>query len=300
MKFKQTKLAVAIGTAAVAMAGALVAPQAVASSAERMAQANDAKVRSLESQMNQMRQMMSQMQSELSAAKMTSAQQDPKVQELDDWMQSMKSAPPVEEHHDNTIFFRGGYARNDTTRNGVSIFSNVALSSAAPGVLGEQPDKDGWYFGAGFDFGLTDDAWGLMDDTQVLAELMFEYKKFAEVRGNVLTQEPTPLATGALATPRTVTVNQFTLTASPKIKFMKESDFRPWIIPVGFAMHVVSPPSESITVLNPGLMFGAGADYRIWKDIFLGADARYHLTASDADGVDTDGFTAGGYVGIGF
>lgn len=294
MKFKQTKLAVAVGTATLAMAGALVAPQTFAG--DRSAQASDAKIRALEAQMNQMRQMMSQMQSELSATK----QQDPKVQELDDWMQSMKSAPVKAETKDNMVFFRGGYARNDNTRNGVSIYSDVALSSAAPGVLGGQPDKDAWYFGAGFDFSLNDDLFGFMDDTEVLAELMFEYKKFGYVQGNALTQEPTLLATGALATPRNVTVNQFTLTASPKIKFMKDSAFRPWLIPVGFAMHVVSPPSESITVLNPGMMFGAGADYKIWKDIYVGADARYHLTASDADGVDTDGFTAGGYLGIGF
>lgn len=293
MILRKTKLAVAVGTAIVAMAGALVAPQAAAHSRskDRVAQADDAKIRALEAQMAQMRQMMGQMQSELAAARTA----DPKVQELDEWMQSVKSAPVKADHHDNTIFFRGGYARNDGNRNGVSIQSDVAVSDLTGTTPGGQADKDAWYFGAGFDFGLTDDAWGLMDDTQVLAELMFEYKKFGETRGNGLTAE-----NGLGGTPRTVTVNQFTLTASPKIKFMKDSAFRPWIIPVGFAMHVVSPPSESITVLNPGVMFGAGADYRIWKDIFLGADARYHLTASDADGVDTDGFTAGGYIGIGF
>jgi hypothetical protein len=47
-------------------------------------------------------------------------------------------------------------------------------------------------------------------------------------------------------------------------------------------------------------MFGAGADYKLWKDIYVGADARYHWTASDLDGVKTDGYTAGGYLGIGF
>jgi hypothetical protein len=53
-------------------------------------------------------------------------------------------------------------------------------------------------------------------------------------------------------------------------------------------------------VLNPGLMFGGGADYRLWKDIFIGVDARYHLTGGASDGVNTDGYTAGGYIGIGF
>jgi hypothetical protein len=81
---------------------------------------------------------------------------------------------------------------------------------------------------------------------------------------------------------------------------MKGSAFRPWIAPVGLAIHVVSPPSNGVTVLNPGMMFAAGAEYKLWKEIYLGADARYHLTGHDADGVKTDGFTAGGYLGIGF
>lgn len=289
MKFKQTKLAVAVGTATLAMAGALVAPQA--SAGDRSAQASDAKIRALEAQMNQMRQMMSQMQAELSATK----QQDPKVQELDDWMQSMKSAPVKAETRDNMVFFRGGYAKNDTARNGVSIQSNVVPVGAQ-----DQSDNDAWYIGAGFDFSLSPDLWGLMDDTEVLGELMFEYKEFgAHVQGNALANDPTPIAGGGL-NPRSVTVNQFTLTAAPKVKFLKGSAFRPWVIPFGLAMHVVSPPSESITVLNPGIMFGGGADYKIWKDLYVGADARYHLTGGAADGVNTDGFTAGGYLGIGF
>ena len=92
----------------------------------------------------------------------------------------------------------------------------------------------------------------------------------------------------------------FSLSASPKVKFLKGSDFRPWIVPVGFALNVISPPSESITVLQPAMMFGAGADYRIWKNFYVGADARYNLSFNKLDGVDTDGFEAGGYLGIGF
>ena len=97
-----------------------------------------------------------------------------------------------------------------------------------------------------------------------------------------------------------VNVSQFTLTASPKIKFFEGSRFRPWIIPAGLGIHVISPPSESITVLIPGVMFGIGADYRIWKNFFVGVDGRYHLTSGRTDGIKIDGMTAGGYLGIGF
>ncbi|WP_027159716.1 porin family protein [Methylobacter luteus] len=300
MTFTKTKLALGIATATLTMAGALVSPQAVAhSKAERVAESANSRAEALEAQMNQMQQMMQSMQSELNRVKAESTRpsaESEKVQELDQWMTSVKSQPvEADDHHDNTLFFRGGYAHSDNARNGVSIESTVAPVGAQ-----DQSDTDAWYIGAGFDFGLTHDVWGLMDNTQVLAELMFEYKEFgANVQGNALANMPTQLAGGAL-NPRSVTVNQLTLTAAPKIKFMEGSDFRPWVIPVGLGLHVISPPSESITVLNPGIMFGGGADYRVWKDIFIGADARYHLTGGAADGVNTDGFTAGGYLGIGF
>jgi hypothetical protein len=98
----------------------------------------------------------------------------------------------------------------------------------------------------------------------------------------------------------TVTVTQFTLSASPKIKFMEGSDFRPWVIPAGFAFHVISPPSDGVTVSTVGVQFAVGADYKIWKDIYAGGDFRYHLTSNATDGVNVDGMTAGGYVSLGF
>ncbi len=296
MTFKKTYTSCAIAAATLSIAGALVSPQAFAGSkADRVAEAAINKVDALEAQLQAM-------QAEINSlrAAAVAPQTDAKVQELDQWMQQVKSAPVQEEfHHDNTLSFRGGFAQMDQARNGVSIQSN-----AIPLGAQDQSDTDGWYIGAGFDFNLTHDVWGLMDSTEVLAELMVEYKEFASaVAGNCLAQDPTCLAALIGATPgqpREVTVNQLTLSAAPKIKFLEGSALRPWIIPFGLGLHVISPPSESITVLNPGMMFGAGADYRLWKDIFVGVDGRYHLTGGAADGVNTDGFTAGGYIGIGF
>ncbi|SNX60777.1 hypothetical protein SAMN06296273_2246 [Nitrosomonas ureae] len=195
------------------------------------------------------------------------------------------------------LFFRGGYARSDGHRNGVSIESRVAPVGAQ-----EQADRHAWYTGAGFDFQLTKDTWGFIPKTEVDAELMFEYKQYGHgILGNALANEPTQLAGGAY-NPRGVTVNQFTLTASPKIKFnhFAEYKIRPWIIPAGLAIHVVSPPTESITVLEPGIMFAGGIEYNIWKDFFIGTDARYQLVAGSLDGTKIGGLTVGGYVGIGF
>lgn len=253
------------------------------------------------SRVDALEQRLLSMQAELDALRgqqASGAAPDPqttaKVQELEQWMADSK-AKPQSPKHDNAIFFRGGFAHSDKARNGVSIQSDVVPVGAQ-----DQSDTDAWYIGAGFDFGLTDNVWGLLPNTEVLAELMFEYKEYgAHVAGNALATNPTPLAAPG-GSARSVTVNQLTLTAAPKIKFLKGSKFRPWVIPVGLGIHVISPPSESITVLNPGIMFGGGADYNIWKSLYVGFDARYHLTGGAADGVNTDGYTAGGYLGIGF
>ncbi len=134
---------------------------------------------------------------------------------------------------------------------------------------------------------------------------MFDYKELGDRATNGLA--PSTVATlGTLgfnmppANNQTATVNQLTLAASPKIKLFKGQAFRPWLIPIGFELSVISPPSDAITVLNPGMQFGLGADYKIWNNLYVGADARYHYAPDNIDGVNTNGVTAGGYVGIGF
>jgi hypothetical protein len=311
MTFTKTKLALGIATATLTMAGALVSPQAAAhSKAQRVAESANSRTEALEAQMNQMQQMMQSMQAELDRVRSEAARpsaDSAKVQELDQWMASQKAQPAAEEHHDNTLFFRGGYAHQNNDRGGTIDPTVVpGVGSSRDGVaVGPIADKDGFYFGAGFDFSLTDNVWGMLDNTQVLAELMFDYTEFAKNKPNGLSPQETAVLdslgfTLPAGNTEQATVNMLRLAASPKIKFMQGSAFRPWVVPVGFELSVISPPSDAITVLTPGMQFGAGADYRIWKDIFIGADARYHYAPGDVDGVQVNGLTAGGYLGIGF
>ena len=279
----KTKLALGIATATLTLAGALISPQAAAGK-KADACCEDSKINALEAQMQEM-------QAELNRLKAAPAPVE------------VQSKPAEKEHHDNTLFFRGGYAHANATRGGtLDPTSNDLLGGGNRNgqLVGPITDKDAWYMGAGFDFALTDNVWGAMENTQVLGELMFDYKELGTRKSNGLS----PAAVGAngplTLNTQDATVSQFTLAASPKIKFLKDKPFRPWLIPIGFEINVVSPPSDAITVLSPGMQFGLGADYRVWKDIFVGADARYHLTTGSTDGVRTDGVTAGGYLGIGF
>lgn len=285
-------------TAAVSAASLAI----VLSGAAPEASAQDARTQALERQLQQLEASLQAVRNELDQVKAESARdaqrliqieqkstsiekrqtvEAQKIAKIEENAVSVEGAPDRKSH---MVFFRGGYAHSNDLRNGVSIQSGGA------GGAGGQADRDAWYIGAGLDFNLTKDVWGLLPKTSVISEVMFEYKEFGtKVAGNALP----PPGSG-------VNVSQFTLTAAPKIKFLEGSRFRPWVIPAGLGIHVISPPSESITVLIPGVMFGIGADYQIWKNLFVGIDGRYHLTSGRTDGIKIDGMTAGGYIGMGF
>jgi hypothetical protein len=284
---KKTKLALGMVAATLAVTGAAVSQQAVAGTKSQH-HANEA---ALMSKVDVLEAQLRAMQDEMASIRATAGNgaDSAKVQELDAWMQEHKNQP--ERPKDNMVFFRGAFARNDqkpiaTTSNG----------SCGAGGIGGSPfgctssDKDGWAFGAGFDFSLDDNLFGLANNTEVLAELMFDYNEFGEFPG---------LVTGPAAT---TTQSQLRLTAAPKIKFLKGSKLRPWIIPAGFTLNVMSPPSQVNTIshLMPAIHFGGGVDYNIWRNLYVGADVRYNWALNKLDGTNVNGFTAGGSLGIGF
>lgn len=291
---------------------AMAAPQAVAgeAAAERIRQLEQS-LQAIQVELQRMKSESAQAAQKVKSIEQTATQTEQKINQTEQKINSLEErkaalvdkVDPIAQRIGSDItektrmlHFRGGFAHMMNHRNGVSIQSQVSPVGAQ-----DQSDKQGWYVGAGIDWGLTRDMWGLMPRTTVFAELMFEYKQFgAHVLGNgAVGNAPSMLAGGAV-NPVNVTVSQFTVSASPKIKFFEGSKLRPWVIPAGLAIHVMSPPTESITVLAPGVQFGAGVDYNIWKDFFVGIEGRYHLTAGRTDNVNVSGMTAGGYVGIGF
>ncbi|MDV6341191.1 porin family protein [Nitrosomonas sp. Is24] len=271
------------------------------------------RIKELEERLRAMQSGMQTMQNELESLKIQSSQVTGKVEKIQQNPQNQQTPQPTEkvgkvsqtassaetnqedQKKSNMVFFRGGFAHSSQHRDGMVFHSDVVSAGAQ-----DRPDKNGWYFGAGFDWNLTKNAWDLAPRTNVLAELMFEYKEFSShVQGNALANMPTQLIGGAI-NPHSVTVSQLSIYASPKIKFLEGNRFRPWIIPAGFGMHIISPPGESASFFIPGVVFAGGAEYRVWKDFYAGVDARYHITGGKKDGINVDGLTAGGYLGIGF
>ncbi len=226
----------------------------------------------------------------------------------------------------NMVFFRGGYADMDNDRSG-QVFSDLFgfnINAANTPTTFNDGD-DGWYVGAGIEHSVTEDLFGLYPATEVLAEIMFEWKRWQSKTGGPT--DPVRVVPGAVVglvndgtglgddapfngeavvigraagSLQGITMSQFTLSAAPKIKLLNGSPIRPWIIPAGLAFHVISPPSDAGTVLTPGVMFGAGVDWQFFPNMYLGIDGRYHLSGDEVDGVDADHYTVGGYLGLGF
>ena len=252
----------------------------------------DARIANLEAEVGELR-------AQLSTQKAAESDLQAKQQQLET---QVAEEAAKENAKNNLVFFRGGYAALTSNRSGELLTSgSTPLGTYNP----DNGNGSGWYVGAGMDFRATDDLWGATDLIALDAELMFEYQNFGEGRNAFVSSY------AGLDVRNQVTM--FTLAASPKMKFnLLENNLRPWIIPFGLAINVVSPPSSGVTVLNPGLMLGTGLEYRVWKDIWVGTDFRYQFTGGDLnykvngpngtvlDSTPTQGLTAGGYIGIGF
>jgi len=198
----------------------------------------------------------------------------------------------AEEGTGNMVFFKGGFMNLNEDRSG-QTFADTGNALGA-GVNG---GNAGWYAGAGLDLVMSKNVWGGMDKTWVVGEIGVQFNR---INSETVTNAAT-VVSGGLGGPtnQKVQLTMVTIDVAPKIKFMEGSAFRPWIIPVGLDIHVISPPSNQTQYLDLGVQFGAGLDFQVWRAIMLGVDARYHVTARMTN-TNNDYFQVGPYVGISF
>jgi hypothetical protein len=317
MTSNKNKLGLGIVLATLTMAGALVSSAVVADDAGTVAPkaakhkvakhkaaakavyAAPSKVDMLEAQLRAMQDEVAALRGQVHTTTPAASVDAQKVQDLDARVATVEatSAKHASKAKNHMIYFRGGYAGNDS--------SMVATTNAAGGSAGgvqlagtTKGQTDGWNFGAGIDFSLTDNMFGLMKGTELLGELDLNYVDLGSFRSGLTN---TLLGTAAL-NGTYASQSMFRITAAPKIKFFEGSKLRPWIIPTGFTLNVISPPSQAnaITELMPAMHFGAGLDYNIWKSIYVGTDVRYNMAFGTLNGTNVNGLTAGGSVGFGF
>ena len=190
----------------------------------------------------------------------------------------------------NRVFFRGGYAKLSSDR------SNE-LFTDGHNFNGSNNNTGGYYIGGGEDIMMTKDLWGMAKNIALLGEIGVEFKRWnSNVVANSDTTGVTGVSTGGLSKEQ---MTMLTVSVSPKVKFMQGTDFQPWVIPVGLDFIVISPTSSQTNYLDIGVQFGGGAEYRIWKELWLGADTRYHLASNQTNTVNNF-WTIGPYIAIGF
>jgi hypothetical protein len=199
-----------------------------------------------------------------------------------------------DEMRGNQVFFRGGFAGLTSNRSG-EVFTD------AFGLSGRNAGSSGYYVGAGEDIMLTKDFWGMMNNISVVGEIGVEFKRFNSSK--VVEAVPSTCAAAGIATcsvrSNTVQITMLTVDIAPKFKFNQFGNLVPWIIPIGLDFHVISPPSNASNYLDIGVQFAAGFEYKVWKELKLGADARFHLASNQTNTVNNF-WTVGPYVGIGF
>lgn len=276
-------------------------------------------ISAMEERMRQMEEELQLLRQELDRQRAIAEEPAAEVRDLEERIARVEREP-IPEKRDSMIFFRGGYAQMVDDR-GNQVFTDVFgldLTTGAADFLND--GDDGWYVGAGIEHTLTDDVWGLWDGISVLGEIMFEWKRYDSEDDEDLGEGAVrivPAATAVLTSPGLpveqsevnqraldsisgVTISQFSLTASPKIKLGPWYGIKPWIIPAGLGIHVISPPSDAGTYIAPGVHWGAGLDFAVTDSLTVGVDGRYNWVADELDGVDTDQWEAGGYLGFNF
>jgi len=283
------------GTAAPKAAKHKVAKQKAAAKAVYAA---PSKIDMLEAQLRAMQDEVAALRGQAHTTAPAASADAQKVQDLDARVATVEatSAKQASKAKNHMIYFRGGYADNDSSL--VATTNTVGGAAGSIQLAGTTKGQSaGWNFGAGIDFSLTDNMFGLMKGTELLGELDLSY-----VDLGTFTSGLTPTLLGGALPGTSASQSMFRITAAPKIKFFEGSKLRPWIIPAGFTLNVISPPSQAnaITELMPAMHFGAGLDYNIWKSIYVGTDVRYNMAFSTLDGTNVNGLTAGGSVGFGF
>ena len=166
--------------ATLAVAGLVAAPQASAHKHKATAPAAVSKTEVLEAQLRAMQDEIAALRAQVNAGTpaatvaATVAADTKKVQELDAWATSVK-AKHAETHHaegGNMLYFRGGFSNNDSSMIATTNSIGGVNGSASTGSNGH---STGWNFGAGIDFKLNENLFGLMDKTDLLGESWLHY-----------------------------------------------------------------------------------------------------------------------------
>ena len=182
------------------------------------------------------------------------------------------------------VFFR--YASPDLKDSrGNQVFTDTL------GAAGLNSDDGQWAISAGLDLPITTE----VGPGTLLGQVMVEYAKFSDKR----VRQTTSALLGGTANSK-VAVSELMVLIAPKYRFeAMGGKLRPWIIPVGLAFLVNSPPSDDSNYLDIGYHIGAGVEYRLSKLLSVGVDYRRTVAKGEPD-IKASYSSLGAYLGFNF
>jgi opacity protein-like surface antigen len=185
----------------------------------------------------------------------------------------------------NQVFYRYGMSSLDNSR-GTQVFTDTGSAS------GSNNGQSGWNAGAGLDIGMLKD----IGPGDIAGEVLLDYGHYS--KNNV--RQATAALLGKTSSSE-VTVSSLTVAVAPKYRFtpLLGGKLRPWIIPIGLAFLVSSPPSNDTTYLDIGYPVGLGVEYAVLSELSIGLDYRHTFAFKDTT-VDASNGTFDLYAGINF
>lgn len=182
------------------------------------------------------------------------------------------------------VFFRYGLSSLKNDR-GNQVFTDTN------GAAGRNDDKTGWNVSAGLDTALI----RKLGPGDIIGEIMLDYSRFSQKQ----VRQTTSALLGGTNNSE-VSVSEFIAVVAPKYRLsLADGKVRPWIIPLGLAFMVNSPPSNDTTYLDIGYHAGIGIEYMVMDILSIGIDYRITLASGDTNFKSTYS-TASAYVGINF
>lgn len=184
----------------------------------------------------------------------------------------------------NQVFYRYGIATLKNDRGG-EVFTDTG------GAAGKNDGTKGWNLGAGLDIQMMKD----VGPGDVVGEVMVDYAHWSKKK---VRQTTSALLSGTNNSE--IAVTGLAVVVAPKYRFhYMEGKLRPWIIPIGLAFLVNSPPSNDTGYLDIGYHAGLGVEYAVLSYLSLGLDYRYTFAAKES-AVDLSGNTMDVYAGVNF
>lgn len=187
----------------------------------------------------------------------------------------------------NQVYFRGAFASLTSDRGG-EVFTDTA---GASGTFNDK--KAGFSVAAGLDLNMMDPK-KIMDVASLVGNIDVEFSRFSS---QLVRQTTSALLAGTDNS--NVNVTELNVGIGPKVRIDTLGRFQPYLMPVGLAFLVASPPSNDTTYLDLGLNFGAGLDVLLNDWFSLGADARY-THGFETNNTNMSYYSVGSHVGIHF